>query len=117
MPETFLFPVGRLGNGRSVLISLGSSDVFLGVRLNTYTDSIERAGALCPCTGDLSRLSSRVIQRHAAVQKLSFSSPTRCPFKAMTAAAFVPSWNVRLQFFADVRLGRMRQMFVLFVRS
>ena len=90
MPETFSFSVERLGE-RALRLDFSSQlGRFLGVRLNTYSDSVERAGALCPGTWDLSPLSSHVIQRHAAVQKLSFSSPTRCPFNAMAAARWFP---------------------------
>ena len=64
---------------------------FLGVRLNTYSDSIERAGVRCPCSSHLNPLSRAAIRRRGPVQKLSFSSPTRCPFNAMAAARGFPA--------------------------
>jgi len=90
----------------------------LGVRLNTYTDSIEGAGALCPGTWDLSPLSSRVIPR----KRLRLTRPTQRsrnslavhPHAVHSTRSRLPvgsGWNFGLQFFADVRLGRMRQIF------
>ena len=57
VPEKFSFPVFASPE-RALRLNFHSQLGRLGVRLNTYTDSIERAGALCPCTGDLSQLSS-----------------------------------------------------------
>jgi len=41
----------------------------MGVRLNTYTDSVEPARALGPCPWDLNRLARDAIQRRGPVQK------------------------------------------------
>ena len=86
----FLFRVGRLGNGRSVLISPGSSDVFR--RPAKHLFGLRRAGqSALPCSPHLNPLSRAAIKRRGPVQKLSFSSPTRCPFNAMSAARWFPT--------------------------
>ena len=62
-----------------------------------------------PLTLNLARLSSRAIQRRATVQKQLFSIPKGYPFNAK---AVVPMKG--LQFFVDVPLGRMFQIFLAF---
>ena len=111
MPEEiYLFRLGRLGpRALRLYFSWAARTVFEGVRLNTSWDSFERAkvrGQTVLTSGALARAA---IQRRGPVQKLSSSSPTRSPFNAKAVAALVPRGIVRLQFFAEVRLGRLRQ--------
>jgi len=61
---------------------------------------------------NLTRLSSRAIKGCAAVQKQLCSKPKGYPFKLM---AVVPDEGI--QFFADVPLGRMLQIFFQSFRS
>jgi len=80
----------------------------LGIRLNTYTDSIEPARALGPCPPDLNRLARDAIRRRGPVQKHSqFTHPLSIQVEG--GCRIVPEGTPRLQFFVDVRVGRMRQ--------
>jgi hypothetical protein len=98
VPEAFLLPVWRLWDARSDLISLGSSDV--GVRLNTYTDSIGPARALGPCPADLNRLARAAIQRRGPVQKHSqFTHPLS--IQVADGCRVIPCGTPRLQFFVE----------------
>ena len=84
----------------------------MGVRLNTYSDSIGPVRVLCPCTWHLNRLSSPELNsdesrasRFGAVQKLTAVNPWAIHSNEMTAAPI----RSGLQFFADVPWGRMLQ--------
>ena len=78
----------------------------MGVRLNTYSDSIGPAAVQASQT---SRSSSSVIERHSAVQKLTSVNPWAIHSNEMTAVPI----RSGLQFFADVPRGRRLQ--ILFV--
>ena len=77
--------------------------------INTYADSIEPVNVRGPRRSHLSRLARDPIQRHAAVQKLCQFTHTRS-IQVEGGCRVVPCGTPRFQFFADVRLGRRRQI-------
>jgi hypothetical protein len=72
---------GRLQNGNSDLISIGSSEL-KSVRLNTHADSIEPGGVQCV---NLTWLSSPAIKRCGTVQKQLSVHPKAIHSRSMTA--------------------------------
>ena len=105
--KSLLFRFGVSGTRAPTSFRLAART--LGVRLNTYPDSLEPVRALGRCPSDLNRLARAAIQRRGPVQKhsqfthpLSIQDADGCPL--------VPRGTGGLQLFADVQVGRRRQI-------